>query len=314
MKKNMKKNMKRTLSVILITAVVFVFCYMPISIRVSAATNQYFNGTYVLRSALNNNKVMDANGRKSVENGTNIELCIYNGGINQKYEITHVGSGWHKIICVWGNKAVDVWGAVRENETNVALYDWNGGDNQLWRFIPDGNGYYYIQNKMGLYLDVWNNQTADGTNIQTYQFNGGNNQRWKVETDSAAKTVYTTITLGSFSNLDQWKKQMQYAEQKVIGIPQLRYNLSGSLTNYGKMITGKTVLEYKTVSVTHYEYGRRVTTKYRLPSKIRFKLHKHDFKQTVWFDFTNLSITQTCGCGESSQMQWKVPYPLDHNL
>ena len=141
--------MKRTLSVILITAVVFVFCYIPISIRVSAASYQYFNGTYVLRSALNNNKVMDANGRKSVENGTNIELCIYNGGINQKYEIIHVGSGWHKIIYVWGNKAVDVWGAVRENETNVALYDWNGGDNQLWRFVPDGNGYYYIQNKMG---------------------------------------------------------------------------------------------------------------------------------------------------------------------
>lgn len=63
----------------------------------------------------------------------------------KKYEITHIGSVWHKIICVWGNKAVDVWGAIRENETNVALYDWNDGDNQLWRFIPDGNGYYYTK-------------------------------------------------------------------------------------------------------------------------------------------------------------------------
>ena len=305
----MRRSIIRYFPAILIVAIVYSFCLLAIPIQVLAGTAQIFNGTYVLRSALDNNKVMDANGLRPVTNGTNIELCIYNGGINQKYEIIHVGSGWHKIICIWGDKAVDVWGAVKENETNVALYDWNGGDNQLWRFLSDGTGYYYIQNKMGLYLDVWNNRTIDATNIQTYQFNGGNNQRWRLDIDNPAKTTYKTVTLGSFSNIDQWKKQMQYAEQRVVGFPKISYNLSDSLTNYGKMITGKTVLKYKTVPVVHYEYGKKVTTRYKLPSKVRFKLHEHDIKQTVWFDFTNLSITQTCACGESSQVQWEVPYP-----
>ncbi len=145
------------------------------------------NGTYVLKSALHNNKVLDADGGSSVKNGTNIHLWSYNGGDNQKYTISHVGSGWYKIICKWGNKALDVTGAKKGNEVNVELWDWNGGDHQLWKFVPAGNGYYYIQSKLGYDLDVWNNGTADGTNVQTYQFNGGDNQKWKLECVSNAK-------------------------------------------------------------------------------------------------------------------------------
>lgn len=142
------------------------------------------NGTYIVRSALDNNKVMDANGNRPVSDGTNIQLCSYNGGDNQKYLISHVGSGWYKIICSWGNKSIDVREADKGNEVNVELCGWHGGDNQLWRFISAGSGYYYIQSKLGTYLDVWNNQTADETNIQTYQFNGGNNQKWKLDNAS----------------------------------------------------------------------------------------------------------------------------------
>ena len=80
------------------------------------------DGTYVVRSALDNNKVMDAYGNSSVSDGTNIQLCSYNGGPNQKYAISHVGSGWYKIICTWGNKSIDVRGGVKGNEVNVELY------------------------------------------------------------------------------------------------------------------------------------------------------------------------------------------------
>lgn len=143
------------------------------------------NGTYVVRSALDNNKVMDACGNSSVSDGTNIQLFSYNNGPNQKYMISHVGSGWYKIICTWGNKSIDVRGGAKGNEINVELYGWHGGDNQLWRFISAGDGYYYIQSKLGTYLDVWRGLTADETNIQTYQFGGGNNQKWKLEKSGA---------------------------------------------------------------------------------------------------------------------------------
>lgn len=74
------------------------------------------DGTYVLRSALDNNKVLDANGSAAPANGTNIEIFSYNGGVNQKFTISSAGSGWYKIICNWGNKALDVSGGVNGNE------------------------------------------------------------------------------------------------------------------------------------------------------------------------------------------------------
>lgn len=146
------------------------------------------DGTYIIRSALDNSKVLDAYGGAAVADGTNVQLCSYNGGANQKYTVAHVGFGWYKIICNWGSKALDVRGAVKGNEVNVELCGWHGGDNQLWKFISAGNGYYYIQSKLGYYIDVWNNSTADETNIQTYQFNGGNNQKWKLEQASGSGT------------------------------------------------------------------------------------------------------------------------------
>lgn len=156
------------------------------------------NGMYTVSTALKSSMVMDVyDGRSS--NGTNIQIYQSNGGSNQKYNITNVGSGWYKIINVATNKAVDVTGGVRASNVNVQLYDYNGSDAQLWRFISAGNGYYYIQNKLGYYLDVYNNQTSNETNIIVYQFNGGNNQKWKLTTTSAGTsqtTYYVTTTAG----------------------------------------------------------------------------------------------------------------------
>lgn len=151
------------------------------------------NGTYVVRSALDHNKVIDAYGQGEVADGTNIQLCSYNGGANQKYTITHVGSGWYKIICNWGDKSLDVARGETRDEVNVQLYGWHGGNNQLWRFLSAGNGYYYIQSRVGTYLDVWNCQTSDETNIQTCQLNGGNNQKWKLEQISGSDSDITDL-------------------------------------------------------------------------------------------------------------------------
>lgn len=148
---------------------------------VSGTSDGIANGTYIIRSALDQNKVVDAYGAAPVTNGTNIQLYSCNKGDTQIFTVTSVGSGWYKIICKWGNKSLDVHGGVGSNEANVELYDWHGGDNQLWKFEPAGNGYYYIKSKLGYYLDVWNGRTANETNIQIYQFNGGANQKWKLE-------------------------------------------------------------------------------------------------------------------------------------
>lgn len=191
------------------------------------------DGTYVLQSKLDNNKVLDANGNSSVKNGTNMEICTYNGGTNQQFAISHDGAGWYKIICVWGNKSLDVDKGRKGNEVNVALYDWHGGDNQLWRFVSAGDGYFYIQSKLGYYLDVWNNCTADGTNVQIYQFNGGNNQKWKLE----RKTAYG-VNLAD--ELVKTAKSQLGMRERSVGSDDILYND----WYYGYRVSNRTQAQY----------------------------------------------------------------------
>lgn len=215
------------------------------------------NGTYVFQSALDDNKVMDAYGASAVTNGTNIQLYSYKGGENQKYTITHVGNGWYKIICKWGNKSLDVHGGVVGNEVNVELYDWHGGDNQLWKFIPAGDGYYYIQSKLGYYLDVWNSQKSNETNIQTYQFNGGKNQKWKLEGELQDTASWRTTVVNYMTQMAtiEWTPSVSFrhwsygqaggnnmywsAGCTYYGIPYSQYSRNTNLELFKNNLKGK---------------------------------------------------------------------------
>lgn len=151
------------------------------------------NGMYVISTALKSNMVMDVKGGKSAD-GTNIQIFTSNGGTNQKFNITHISSGWYKIINVATNKAVDVTGGKKGPRVNVQQYRYNGTDAQMWRFISAGNGYYYIQNKLGYYLDVYRSYTANETNIQVYNYNGGNNQKWKLTATTASQKPSSNVS------------------------------------------------------------------------------------------------------------------------
>lgn len=120
-------------------------------------------------------------------------------------------------------------------------------------------------------------------------------------------TSYKTISLGKFSTIEQWKKEVQKAEQKAVGLGKYILDYNGNIRNYGTMIVGTEAVESKTMSIYNPQTGRKQNFKF--PTKIRFKLHKHSTQQTVWFDFTNLSVTQYCSCGESYRYTWEVPYP-----
>lgn len=269
----------------------------------------YSSEYYYLESALNSGKVVDVcNGSK--QDGANIQLWDKNGTDAQLFRIVRNGTGYFTFINKGSNKAIDVYGAYTYRGANVNQWSQNRSSAQQWKLYnasgyPDG--YIRIMNRCGKYLDVNGAKTQNGTNIQIWDRNNSKAQIFRLV--PYAQTEYVTVTLGAFSNLDQWAKQMQYAAQSAVGFSSLRYNLSGKLTNYGKMITGGTALQYKTIYITYYEYGKKKTTQIKLPSKIKYTLHRHTIKQTVWFDFTNVTITQNCACGESSKLQWKVPYP-----
>ena len=196
------------------------------------------NGTYLIRTRLNN-KCLDVHGLGTA-NGTNIEICSYNGGNNQKFNVTHVSNGWYKIIDVNSGKAIDVAGGVKGCNVNVQLYGWNGTDAQLWKFVGAGNGYYYIQNKLGYYLDVYNNQTADGTNVMVYSLNGGKNQQWKLEKTSISTASTLCITGNTAPGT-----LIQGSGFTVKGIVSSNYKISkitvGIYTTSGSSVSAKTI-------------------------------------------------------------------------
>lgn len=150
--------------------------------------------TYIIRSAMDNNYVVDAYWGTQQELRENIQLYHYHGGNNQQFVISSVGNGWYKIVSVINNKAVDVAGGIAGDEVNVRLWDQNDTDAQCFKFESAGGGYYFIKNKLGYYLDVYWGQCKDEQNIQTYRKNGGNNQKWLLTSvgSSTKQTVNNT--------------------------------------------------------------------------------------------------------------------------
>ena len=140
------------------------------------------DGEFFIRSTLTDSskKVLDVYyGGDSAKYAKNVQICRLNGGNNQKFYISHVGDGWHRIQTVQSWKSLDVEGGYSRSGTNVIVWGNNNGDNQLWRFIPDGDG-FRIQSKLGYYLDVSGGSTSDETNVQIWDGNGTAAQRWRL--------------------------------------------------------------------------------------------------------------------------------------
>lgn len=150
------------------------------ALQTEYASEEIEEGTYVLRTALDKNKVLDvSNG--STQNGGNIQIYAWNDTSSQKYSVKAVKDGYYKIEAEISGKVLDIANGSRSAGANVWQYEWNGSDAQLWRFIDAGNGSYYLQSKLGTVLDVASGSTASGTNVQAYTLNKTTRQRWTLE-------------------------------------------------------------------------------------------------------------------------------------
>lgn len=138
------------------------------------------DGIYKIGSKVKSGMMLDVSGN-ATKDGTNVQIYASNETTAQRFNITHIGSGWHKICCQSSGKALDVTGRVKKSGVNVQIYDYNGTDAQLWRFYSTDQGHYYIQNKLGYYLDVDGGKTANNTNVQVYSKNDTNAQKWKLD-------------------------------------------------------------------------------------------------------------------------------------
>jgi hypothetical protein len=152
-------------------------------------TGGTFSGTYsfVVRHS---GKAIDVAGG-GTGNGTNIQQwAYYTSNNNERFQVTHLGSGWHRISPVISpGQAIDVSGVSTANGANVHTWAWGNGTNQQWRFEDVGGGYWRIiarhSNKC---LDVLNNSLADGGNIAQWDcIAGAQNQSFQVISRAAGR-------------------------------------------------------------------------------------------------------------------------------
>lgn len=130
-------------------------------------------GTYLVRSFLSNDKVLDVAGG-SVENGANVQLYTSNMTAAQRFSVTVDEAGYYTFTNVASGKVLDVLGGLAESGTNVQQYESNGSDAQKWQLAEQADGSFVIQSKLdpALVLDVAGGDASDGANVQLYAANG----------------------------------------------------------------------------------------------------------------------------------------------
>ena len=144
-------------------------------------TQTVADGTYTIKSALNEELVLDIGGA-SRENGGNVQLWYNTNVPQQKYKVKYLGNGYYSMSVEHTGKMVDVSGGVGNDGTNVQQYDSNGTDSQKWIIQDAGDGYYYIISKLeNLYLTVANGKAQAGANIQINNAQNSKAQKFKIE-------------------------------------------------------------------------------------------------------------------------------------
>lgn len=107
------------------------------SVQVKAEGITIPEGIYTIRSAMDNNMVVDVYGGY-VDDGTNIQLYQSNDGVNQQFWFEPVGDNWYRIISMMDQQmSLDVYGGQSVSGSNVCLWEYH---NQLWRFLPCDDG------------------------------------------------------------------------------------------------------------------------------------------------------------------------------
>lgn len=153
------------------------------------------DGTYIISSALDNNKNLDVSEAKTI-NGTNVQIYQNNGNNAQKWKITYLNNGYYKIrSALNNNKCLDISGANFNVYNNIQLYDCNNSNAQMFIIKDIGNDYFsIITSKNTLYLDVDGAKTVNNTNVQLFYNNGNNAQKWKftkLDTKNIEDGIYT---------------------------------------------------------------------------------------------------------------------------
>ena len=198
-----KKIKKYKIILCLIFALTQIYIFKP-NISFAQGEKTIEDGIYVIKSAIDNNYVLDIEGA-STEQCANVLLYTNNNANNQKFSVKYLGDGYYTIAAVHSNRLLDVANGGKTPETNVWQVGVNNTEAQKWYIKDAGNGYYNIISRLnGLYLDIYGGKVKNCANIQVYTGHGGNEQKFKFEktneNSNNSNTNYTkTIEDGTYT-------------------------------------------------------------------------------------------------------------------
>ena len=149
------------------------------------------DGYYVIKSAIDNTKVIDID-NASIKSEANAILWQQSNRNNQKFKFEYDGNGYYKITSVRSKKSLDVAWAGQENESNVQQYASSNCEWQKWIVNENDDGTIsLISAHSGLYIDLPYAKTDNGTNIQLYMGDNGKNQKFVLEKTSGVEGIKT---------------------------------------------------------------------------------------------------------------------------
>ena len=141
-------------------------------------------GTYVIRSAVNMDRVLDIYGG-STANKANADTYDNNWSAAQLFRLEKISGDTYYIINTKSGKALDIYGGKIANGTNVDQYTRNNTDAQKWKITPNSDGTYTIAvAKDPTYvLDIYGGSNKYKANVQIYKSNGTAAQKWLLTSD-----------------------------------------------------------------------------------------------------------------------------------
>ena len=160
------------------------------------------NGVYVIKSAMNQNYVLDIAGASDA-NGANAQLYEANGTGAQAFALTW-SNGYYAISNVSSGKYLDLENGSNQNGANVQQQGTFVRDSARWSLVgnPDGS-FVFVNFASGTCMTVASPSAENYSNVQGAVRTGATGQKWFLEKSPlSAETVSYGITLKSMSILN----------------------------------------------------------------------------------------------------------------
>jgi len=101
--------------------------------------------------------------------GSSLGQWPYNGGLNEQWLLTYLGSGQYSIIGRQSGRALGITDAATTNGASVDIEDYSESNSQRWQLNPAAGGYYEIMNaNSGKALEVSDNSSANAALIDQW--------------------------------------------------------------------------------------------------------------------------------------------------